>query len=190
MFRVFGRFNALFVRPKIRGAIQEWQTQLIDSVKEDIRRLQDKFMSSYRVSSLHLSIDIADLHSYSTLKPTTLLSFVIFRQSRVLSSGPSRLKSNFMPICDVSKMCWAKAGSSTPKAKSYKARAQVSVASLTLDPSTKLGCTKSPEETFTSLVDFLKLLATDRKLVNCNWASILILKSSRGLNFSALNLQG
>ena len=42
MFRVFSKFNALFVRPKIRGAIQEYQTQLIDSVKEDIKRLQDK----------------------------------------------------------------------------------------------------------------------------------------------------
>ena len=52
MFRVFSRFNALFVRPKIRGAIQEWQTQLIDSVKEDIRKLQEKFKLSYRVSRL------------------------------------------------------------------------------------------------------------------------------------------
>lgn len=49
MFRVFSRFNALFVRPKIRGAIQEWQTQLIDSVKEDLRRLQEKFKAGYRV---------------------------------------------------------------------------------------------------------------------------------------------
>ena len=56
MFRVFGRFNALFVRPKIRGAIQEWQTQLIDSVKDDIRRLQDKFTSSYRVRAIHIDL--------------------------------------------------------------------------------------------------------------------------------------
>ncbi|KAG6819964.1 hypothetical protein H0H93_006940, partial [Arthromyces matolae] len=42
MFRVFSKFNALFVRPKIRGAIQEYQTQLIDSVKEDIKHLHDK----------------------------------------------------------------------------------------------------------------------------------------------------
>jgi dynein heavy chain 1 len=49
MFRVFSKFNALFVRPRIRGAIQEWQTQLIESVKDDIRRLQDKFKTSYRV---------------------------------------------------------------------------------------------------------------------------------------------
>ena len=31
---------------QIRGAIQEYQTQLIDSVKEDIKRLHDKVCSS------------------------------------------------------------------------------------------------------------------------------------------------
>lgn len=56
MFRVFSKFNALFVRPKIRGAIQEYQTQLIDSVKEDIKRLHDKFKTQYRLSeSYHMS---------------------------------------------------------------------------------------------------------------------------------------
>lgn len=29
MFRVFGKFNSLFIRPKIRGAIQEYQNQLV-----------------------------------------------------------------------------------------------------------------------------------------------------------------
>ncbi|KAG7269475.1 LOW QUALITY PROTEIN: hypothetical protein CRUP_009988 [Coryphaenoides rupestris] len=33
MFRIFSRFNALFVRPHIRGAIREYQTQLIQRVK-------------------------------------------------------------------------------------------------------------------------------------------------------------
>lgn len=50
MFRVFSKFNALFVRPKIRGAIQEYQTQLIGIVKDDIRSLQDKFKVQYRDS--------------------------------------------------------------------------------------------------------------------------------------------
>ncbi|KAJ3021261.1 hypothetical protein HKX48_008890 [Thoreauomyces humboldtii] len=50
MFRVFSKFNALFVRPKIRGAIQEYQTQLIESVKEDIKKLHDKFKVHYRNS--------------------------------------------------------------------------------------------------------------------------------------------
>ncbi|GIX77249.1 dynein heavy chain, cytoplasmic [Caerostris extrusa] len=33
MFRIFSRFNALFVRPHIRGAIREYQTQLIQKSK-------------------------------------------------------------------------------------------------------------------------------------------------------------
>ncbi|KAJ3389103.1 hypothetical protein HDU92_001163 [Lobulomyces angularis] len=48
MFRVFSKFNALFVRPKIRSAIQEYQNQLIESVKDDIKKLHDKFKLLYR----------------------------------------------------------------------------------------------------------------------------------------------
>lgn len=47
MFRIFSRFNALFVRPHIRGAIREYQTQLIQRVKDDIENLHDKFKSQY-----------------------------------------------------------------------------------------------------------------------------------------------
>lgn len=43
MFRIFSRFNALFVRPHIRGAIREYQTQLIQHVKDDIDRLHEQF---------------------------------------------------------------------------------------------------------------------------------------------------
>ncbi|MCP9259197.1 Dynein heavy chain, cytoplasmic [Dirofilaria immitis] len=43
MFTIFQRFNALFVRPHIRGAIREYQTQLIQRVKEDIDKLQTRF---------------------------------------------------------------------------------------------------------------------------------------------------
>uniref|UniRef100_A0A915BJF8 Dynein heavy chain, cytoplasmic n=6 Tax=Parascaris univalens TaxID=6257 RepID=A0A915BJF8_PARUN len=43
MFTIFQRFNALFVRPHIRGAIREYQTQLIQRVKEDIDQLQTRF---------------------------------------------------------------------------------------------------------------------------------------------------
>lgn len=41
MFRIFSRFNALFVRPHIRAAIREYQTQLIQRVKDDIESLQE-----------------------------------------------------------------------------------------------------------------------------------------------------
>ncbi|KAI0668593.1 dynein heavy chain [Trametes maxima] len=61
MFRVFSKFNALFVRPKIRGAIQEYQTQLIDSVKEDIKRLHEKFKTQYRFSEAYHMSQMRDL---------------------------------------------------------------------------------------------------------------------------------
>ncbi|XP_050563737.1 dynein heavy chain, cytoplasmic isoform X3 [Spodoptera frugiperda] len=47
MFRIFSRFNALFVRPHIRGAIREYQTQLIQRVKDDIETLHEKFKVQY-----------------------------------------------------------------------------------------------------------------------------------------------
>ncbi|EDR02506.1 LOW QUALITY PROTEIN: uncharacterized protein LACBIDRAFT_399283 [Laccaria bicolor S238N-H82] len=61
MFRVFSKFDALFVRPKIRGAIQEYQTQLIDSVKEDIKHLHDKFKTQYRFSEAYHMAQMRDL---------------------------------------------------------------------------------------------------------------------------------
>jgi dynein heavy chain 1 len=56
MFRVFSKFNALFVRPRVKGAIQEYQTQLIERVKDDIHALQDTFKTQYPGSeAAHLS---------------------------------------------------------------------------------------------------------------------------------------
>ncbi|KAI9339082.1 dynein heavy chain [Obelidium mucronatum] len=57
MFRVFSKFNDLFIHPKIRGAIQEYQAQLIESVKEDIQGLHEKFKLQYRNSEAsHMSL--------------------------------------------------------------------------------------------------------------------------------------
>lgn len=50
MFRIFSRFNALFVRPHIRGAIREYQTQLIQRVKDDIEALHEKFKVCFYVT--------------------------------------------------------------------------------------------------------------------------------------------
>ena len=61
MFRIFSRFNALFVRPHIRGAIREYQNQLIHRVKEDIEKLHEKFKVQYadsRAAVLSLGRDI------------------------------------------------------------------------------------------------------------------------------------
>ncbi|KAL8907361.1 MAG: hypothetical protein Q9207_001479 [Kuettlingeria erythrocarpa] len=61
MFRVFSKFNALFVRPKIRGAISEYQSQLIDSVKTDIVSLRDRFLDQYGHSESHAMAQLRDL---------------------------------------------------------------------------------------------------------------------------------
>ncbi|KAK4688349.1 dynein cytoplasmic 1 heavy chain, partial [Tremellales sp. Uapishka_1] len=66
MFRVFSKFNTLFVRPKIRGAIQEYQTRLIDSVKEDIRQLRQKFTANYRNSQAYHMSQLRDFPSVSS----------------------------------------------------------------------------------------------------------------------------
>ena len=61
MFRVFSKYNALFVRPKIRGAIQEYQNQLIDNVKTDIAGLHDRFKLQYGNSEAHAMAQLRDL---------------------------------------------------------------------------------------------------------------------------------
>lgn len=61
MFRVFSKFNALFVRPKIRGAITEYQTQLIENVKQDISALHERFKQQYGHSEAHAMAQLRDL---------------------------------------------------------------------------------------------------------------------------------
>ncbi|KAL1605495.1 dynein heavy chain [Nothophoma quercina] len=60
MFRVFSKFNPLFVRPKIRGAISEYQTQLIESVKQDIQGLHDRYKRQYANSEAHAMAQLRD----------------------------------------------------------------------------------------------------------------------------------
>ena len=61
MFRVFSKFNALFVRPKIRGAISEYQSQLIENVKQDIALLHERFKHQYGNSEAHAMAQLRDL---------------------------------------------------------------------------------------------------------------------------------
>jgi dynein heavy chain 1 len=61
MFRVFSKFNALFVRPKIRGAIAEYQTQLIEKVKTAISGLHERFKQQYGHSEAHAMAQLHDL---------------------------------------------------------------------------------------------------------------------------------
>ncbi|PVI03176.1 dynein heavy chain [Periconia macrospinosa] len=60
MFRVFSKFNPLFVRPKIRGAISEYQTQLIENVKQDIAALHERFKRQYGNSEAHAMAQLRD----------------------------------------------------------------------------------------------------------------------------------
>ncbi|KAF8253571.1 hypothetical protein K440DRAFT_576363 [Wilcoxina mikolae CBS 423.85] len=77
MFRVFSKFNALFVRPKIRGAIQEYQTQLIESVKQDIAALHERFKQQYGHSEAHA---IAQLHDLPPISGAIIWARQIERQ--------------------------------------------------------------------------------------------------------------
>ncbi|KAK5628509.1 hypothetical protein RRF57_004225 [Xylaria bambusicola] len=61
MFRVFSQFNALFVRPKIRGAIAEYQNQLIENVKHAIAGLHERFKQQYGHSEAHAMAQLHDL---------------------------------------------------------------------------------------------------------------------------------
>ncbi|KAK4618664.1 Dynein heavy chain, cytoplasmic [Fulvia fulva] len=61
MFRVFSKFNALFVRPKIRGAITEYQVQLMNNVRDDIENLQQRFTHQYGQSEAHGMAQLHDL---------------------------------------------------------------------------------------------------------------------------------
>ena len=61
MFRYFSRFNALFVRPHIRGAIREYQTQLINRVREDIEALHEKFKNQYGSSRAYRLSKLRDI---------------------------------------------------------------------------------------------------------------------------------
>ena len=47
MFRIFNKFNKLFVRPHIRGAIQEYQSDLLEKVQKKITQLREKFVKKY-----------------------------------------------------------------------------------------------------------------------------------------------
>lgn len=47
MFRIFSKFNGLFFRPRIKSAIEEYQSQLLKEVKESINILDEKYKQSY-----------------------------------------------------------------------------------------------------------------------------------------------
>ncbi|KAI8852562.1 dynein heavy chain and region D6 of dynein motor-domain-containing protein [Chytridium lagenaria] len=104
MFRVFSKFNALFVRPKIRGAIQEYQTQLIENVKEDIKKLHDKFKMQYRNSEAYHMSQVRDLPPISgaIIWARQIERVELYAEGQKLQSesGSFRKKLETKPICD------------------------------------------------------------------------------------------
>ena len=61
MFRIFSRYNALFVRPKIKGAIQTFQSHLLTKVSEDMTELQQKFREPYKNTEAALMSRVRDI---------------------------------------------------------------------------------------------------------------------------------
>ncbi|KPI38240.1 Dynein heavy chain, cytoplasmic [Cyphellophora attinorum] len=61
MFRVFAKFNALLVRPKVRGAIGEYQAQLLDNVKNDIAALHERYKAQYGGSETQMMAQLRDI---------------------------------------------------------------------------------------------------------------------------------
>ncbi|CAG8707990.1 8677_t:CDS:2, partial [Gigaspora rosea] len=59
------RYNALFVKPKIRSAIQKYQNELIDKVKNDISKLYNKFSQQYYKSGANYMAQLRDLPTIS-----------------------------------------------------------------------------------------------------------------------------
>ena len=63
MFKVFNKFNALFIRPRIKSAIQEYQTRLLNTVESDIDKLKNKFLTGN--VSQNLIMRLKDIPSFS-----------------------------------------------------------------------------------------------------------------------------
>lgn len=71
MFKIFSRYNLLFYRNNIKSTIREYQTKLIERVKEDIQNLQAIFKKfeqlkidyCYRTSLKILSVNVVQLLS-------------------------------------------------------------------------------------------------------------------------------
>jgi dynein heavy chain 1 len=59
--------SSLFIRPKIRGAVHQYQTRLIEGVKEDIARLHEKFKGQYSQSNASIVSVYKDIPTLSGL---------------------------------------------------------------------------------------------------------------------------
>ncbi|TRY53342.1 Dynein heavy chain [Cryptosporidium tyzzeri] len=51
MFRILGRYNPLFFRPRIRSAVEEYQSILLEKVQSDFQLLQLRYQNPYQRSA-------------------------------------------------------------------------------------------------------------------------------------------
>ena len=65
-FRVFDAFNPLFFRPRIKAAIGQYQAPLLESVRDAVQALQDKFATPYSASGAGFAASIRDLPAVSS----------------------------------------------------------------------------------------------------------------------------
>eukprot|EP00761_Pharyngomonas_kirbyi_P012437 gb/GECH01012464.1/.p1 GENE.gb/GECH01012464.1/~~gb/GECH01012464.1/.p1 ORF type:complete len:4713 (+),score=1227.40 gb/GECH01012464.1/:1-14139(+) len=96
MFRIFAKFNPLFCRPKIQSAIHEYQEQLIDKVKDDIKKLREKFTERSQSPDARYMTDIWDLPTVSgfviwALQIRRQLDLYMKRVDAVFGKGWERL---------------------------------------------------------------------------------------------------
>ena len=61
MFRIFSLFNPLFFRPTIKNAVHSFRSDLVKNVREDVKRLQEKFKQRYDESSERITADLRDI---------------------------------------------------------------------------------------------------------------------------------
>ena len=61
MFHIFSVFSPLFFRPSIRNAVNSFRATLVHNVREDVKRLQEKFKLKYDDSNEKAAADIRDV---------------------------------------------------------------------------------------------------------------------------------
>ena len=65
MFLHFEKFNPLFIRPRIRAAIKDYQVSLIDNVKVSVTAIQEKFLKSYDGSATQTLANLRDIPPFA-----------------------------------------------------------------------------------------------------------------------------
>ena len=103
MFNIFTRYNVLFFRSRIRGAIREYQTQLIQGIKDDVESLHNRFKVYMCILHWRCMCVIEFHHCSRCSISRPLLTRCVpswtFLLSPVLSFGPDRCMYMYMYMC-------------------------------------------------------------------------------------------